>query len=135
MFRLTWRNLLARKIRLLMSALAIVLGIGFLAGVLTFSSGLSKTFDGIIQGSTPDAQARPAGTDSFSAIGAGGTQSLTPEDVANLAALPDVAQAVPDGRICSASYFHQASVPSFSTSACTAPTLSGVSKGWLFFWQ
>ena len=88
MFRLTWRNLLARKIRLLMSALAIVLGIGFLAGVLTFSSGLSKTFDGIIQGGTPDAQARPAGTDSFSAIGAGGTRTLTPEDVDKLAALP-----------------------------------------------
>ncbi len=97
MFRLTWRNLLARKIRLLMSALAIVLGIGFLAGVLTFSSGLSKTFDGIIQGSTPDAQARPAGTDSFSATGAGGTQTLTPADVDALAALPEVAQA--DGSV------------------------------------
>ena len=36
--RLTWRNLLARKVRLLMSTLAIVLGIGFLAGVLTFST-------------------------------------------------------------------------------------------------
>ena len=97
MFRLTWRNLLARKVRLVMSALAIVLGIGFLAGVLTFSSGLSKTFDGIIQGSTPDALARPAGTDSFSAIGAGGTQTLTPADVDKLAALPEVAQA--DGSV------------------------------------
>ena len=97
MFRLTWRNLIARKIRLVMSALAIVLGIGFLAGVLTFSSGLSKTFDGIIQGSTPDAIARPAGTDSFSAMGAGGTQTLSPDDVAKLAALPEVAQA--DGSV------------------------------------
>ena len=97
MFRLTWRNLLARKVRLVMSALAIVLGIGFLAGVLTFSSGLSKTFDGIIQGSTPDAQARPAGTDSFSAMGAGGTQTLTPADVDTLASLPEVAQA--DGSV------------------------------------
>ncbi|HYH72456.1 MAG TPA: FtsX-like permease family protein [Nocardioides sp.] len=97
MFRLTWRNLLARKVRLVMSALAIVLGIGFLAGVLTFSSGLSKTFDGIIQGSTPDAQARPAGTDSFSAMGAGGVQTLTPEDVDKLAALPEVEQA--DGSV------------------------------------
>jgi putative ABC transport system permease protein len=96
-FRLTWRNLLARKVRLLMSALAIVLGIGFLAGVLTFSSGLSKTFDGIIQGSTPDAQARPSGTDSFSSMGAGGTQTLSPADVERLAALPEVAQA--DGSV------------------------------------
>lgn len=97
MFRLTWRNLLARKIRLLMSALAIVLGIGFLAGVLTFSSGLSKTFDGIIQGSTPDGVARPAGSDSFSAMGAGNTQTLSPADVEKVAALPEVAQA--DGSV------------------------------------
>ena len=60
MLRLTLRNLVARKVRLVMSTLAIVLGIGFLAGVLTFSSGLSKTFDGIIQGSTPEAVARPS---------------------------------------------------------------------------
>lgn len=97
MFRLTWRNLLARKVRLVMSALAIVLGIGFLAGVLTFSSGLSKTFDGIIEGSTSDALARPEGSDSFSAMGAGSTQTLTPADVDKLAALPEVARA--DGSI------------------------------------
>ena len=61
MLRLTWRNLLARKVRLLMSTLAIVLGIGFLAGVMTFSTGLNSTFDNIVEGSTPDAQVRPAG--------------------------------------------------------------------------
>ncbi len=97
MFRLTWRNLLARKVRLFMSALAIVLGIGFVAGVLTFSSGLSKTFDGIIEGSTPDAVVRPAGTASFEAVGAGNSETLTPADVEKLAALPEVAQA--DGSV------------------------------------
>lgn len=97
MFRLTWRNLLARKVRLFMSALAIVLGIGFVAGVLTFSSGLSKTFDGIIEGSTPDAVARPTGTASFEAVGAGNTEILTPEDVEKLAALPEASQA--DGSV------------------------------------
>ncbi len=59
MLLLTWRNLLARKVRLLMSTLAIVLGIGFLAGVMTFSSGLNKTFDNIIYGSTPDGVGAP----------------------------------------------------------------------------
>lgn len=97
MFRLTCRNLLARKGRLFMSALAIVLGIGFLAGVLTFSSGLSKTFDGIIEGSTPDGVARPAGTSSFEAEGAGNDQTLSPADVEKLAALPEVKQA--DGSV------------------------------------
>ncbi len=97
MFRLTWRNLVARKVRLVMSTLAIVLGIGFLAGVLTFSGGLSKTFDGIIEGSTPDAVARPAGTSSFDAIGAGNTQTLSPAEVKKLADLPEVARA--DGSV------------------------------------
>ena len=53
MLRLTLRNLFARKVRLLMSTLAIVLGIGFLSGVLTFSTGLNSTFDSIFKGSTP----------------------------------------------------------------------------------
>lgn len=97
MFRLTWRTLLARKVRLVMSTLAIVLGIGFLAGVLTFSNGLSSTFDGIIKGSTPDATVRPAGTDSFSAVGAGNSATITPEDVDRLAALPEVERA--DGSV------------------------------------
>ncbi|HYH35476.1 MAG TPA: FtsX-like permease family protein [Nocardioides sp.] len=97
MFRLTWRTLLARKVRLVMSALAIVLGIGFLTGVLVFSNGLGTTFDGIIKGSTPDALVRPQGTASFEAVGAGNTTTLSPDDVDRLAALPEVAQA--DGNV------------------------------------
>ena len=97
MFKLTWRNLLARKMRLLMSALAIVLGVGFLAGVLTFSSGLSRTFDGIIKGSTPDATARPTGNNPWEQIGAGGSNLLKPRDVKRLAELPEVEAA--DGSV------------------------------------
>ena len=78
MFRLTLRTLLARKVRLVMSTLAIVLGIGFLAGVMVFSNGLGSTFDGIIKGSTPDALVRPAGTGSFEAVGAGNATTLAP---------------------------------------------------------
>ena len=60
MFKLILRNIGARKMRLAMSALAIVLGVAFLSGVLVFSNGLSKTFDGIIQGTTPDGVVRVA---------------------------------------------------------------------------
>jgi putative ABC transport system permease protein len=97
MFRLTLRTLLARKVRLVMSTLAIVLGIGFLAGVMVFSNGLGSTFDGIIKGSTPDALVRPAGTGSFEAVGAGNSNTLTPADVEELAGLPEVEQA--DGNV------------------------------------
>ena len=58
MWRVTWRNLFARKVRLLMSGLSVILGVAFLSGVLTFSHGLSSTFDNIIHGSTPDGVVR-----------------------------------------------------------------------------
>ena len=47
MLTLTLRNLAARKIRLVMSAFAIVLGIAFLAGSFVFTDTLERTFDGI----------------------------------------------------------------------------------------
>ncbi|MBC2932044.1 ABC transporter permease [Nocardioides sp. zg-1228] len=97
MLRLTWRNLVARKVRLVMSTLAIVLGIGFLAGVLTFSHGLGATFDNIIEGSTSDAVVRTEGEVSFQASGAGTTSLIKPKAVDRLAALPEVAAA--DGSV------------------------------------
>ena len=67
MLKLTLRNLLARKVRLVMSGLAIVLGVAFLSGVLVFSNGLSSTFDSIIYSSTPDGVVRAEQTASFEA--------------------------------------------------------------------
>ena len=94
MFKLVWRNLMARKVRLVMSGLAIVLGVAFLSGVLVFSNGLSSTFDSIIKGSTPDATVRAKGLDSFdSGNGGTATATITPKVVADLAALPQVADA------------------------------------------
>ena len=97
MLRLTWRNLLARKVRLLMSTLAIVLGIGFLSGVMTFSTGLNATFDNIVKGSTPDGLVRPEGDLQAANAGVGTTQLIEPTDVAKIAALPEVAAA--DGSV------------------------------------
>ncbi|MGH3350571.1 MAG: ABC transporter permease [Nocardioides sp.] len=101
MLRLTLRNLAAHKVRLLMSTLAIVLGVAFLAGVLTFSHGLDRTFSGIINGSTPDAQVRPtnSGTAAESAArpGGGGAASLKPGAIERLRTLPEVARA--DGQV------------------------------------
>lgn len=96
MLLLTLRNLAARKVRLLMSALAIVLGVAFLSGVLVFSNGLGHTFDSIIKGSTSDALVRPVGMDSFTS-GAPSTVTLGPADLKRLADLPQVARA--DGSV------------------------------------
>ncbi len=91
MFKLILRNVGARKARLAMSALAIVLGVAFLSGVLVFSAGLSKTFDGIIQGTTPDGLVRVEGAESFTA-GESGVSSATisPDVVEKLTALPEI---------------------------------------------
>jgi putative ABC transport system permease protein len=91
-WRLTWRNLAARKVRLIMSTLAIVLGVAFLAGVLTFSHALSTTFDDIVKGSTPDAVVRPANSSAFD-DGTGGVSlsMLSPAEVEALDALPQTA--------------------------------------------
>lgn len=97
MLRLTLRNLVARKVRLVMSTLAIVLGIGFLAGVLTFSHGLGATFDNIIEGSTSDALVRTEGEVSFQASGAGTTKLVEPQVIERLRELPEVEAA--DGSV------------------------------------
>lgn len=93
MLKLTLRNLLARKVRLVMSGLAIVLGVAFLSGVLVFSNGLSSTFDSIIYSSTPAGVVRAEQTASFEAGPQQTTQTLSPEVVDELAELPEVARA------------------------------------------
>lgn len=98
MFKLILRNVGARKMRLAMSALAIILGVAFLSGVLVFSAGLSKTFDGIIQGTTPDGLVRVEGAESFTAGESGvSAATVTPAVVEALAALPEIARA--DGNV------------------------------------
>ena len=94
MLRLTLRNLFARKVRLLMSGLSVILGVAFLSGVLVFSNGLASTFDGIINGSTPDGVVRAELTEEFDGGFSGQTdQSLSPDVIDDLEALPEVERA------------------------------------------
>ncbi|MDN5746678.1 MAG: ABC transporter permease, partial [Nocardioidaceae bacterium] len=94
MLRLTLRNLFARKVRLLMSGLSVILGVAFLSGVLTFSHGLGSTFDNIINGSTPDGVVRAEGSEDVDQTVSGQSeQILDPTIVDRLADLPEVARA------------------------------------------
>ena len=73
MFRLTLRNLLARKVRLVMSTLAIVLGIGFLTGVWSSAPASAPPSTRSSRAPRPTRwYGRPAPS-SFEAIGAGNT--------------------------------------------------------------
>lgn len=89
MLRLTLRNLMAHKVRLLMSTLAIVLGVGFLSGVLVFSHGMQGTFDNIIKGSTPEVTVRPTNSRADTGFSVS-NQSIGAKYVKDIAALPQV---------------------------------------------
>jgi len=94
MLRVTLRNLLAHKVRLLLSTLAIVLGVAFLSGVLTFNTGMQSTFDGIVKGSTSDGLVRAEGADSFTDASSGvSDRTVRPAVVDRLRELPEVADA------------------------------------------
>lgn len=74
MLKATWKSLLGRKVRLLMSAFAIVLGVAFVSGSLIFTNMIGQSFDGIMNGTVADvnvmAKVEP-GTESMSAAQSG----------------------------------------------------------------
>ncbi len=65
MLRMTWRTLFARKVRLALSAFAIVLGVAFVAGSFIFTDAMGDAFDGIIEGSTSDVEIAHRGAGDF----------------------------------------------------------------------
>jgi len=94
--RAAWRNLLARKTRLLLSTFAIVLGVGFVAGTSVFTDTLGKSFDAIVDASVGDVVVRPTvkGEAQFGGFDA---RTLPGPLVDQLAAVPGVARA--DGNL------------------------------------
>ena len=82
-WRTTWRNLLAHKVRLAMSGLAIVLGVAFVVGTLIFTDTLSKTFDDLFRSTSADVNVtRAAAFDQgLAGTGAGGTATFVPAEL------------------------------------------------------
>ncbi len=72
MIRASLRSLLGRKVRLLMSTFAIVLGVAFVAGSFVFSDTLSRSFTALFSSTVGDVVVRPQGAmtsgGSFSAL-------------------------------------------------------------------
>jgi putative ABC transport system permease protein len=68
MLKVTWRNLIARKIRLLMSAFSIVLGVAFVAGAMIFTDAMGGAFDDIIEGGTSEALVAHEGATDFDSM-------------------------------------------------------------------
>ncbi|MET0467203.1 MAG: FtsX-like permease family protein [Aeromicrobium sp.] len=94
MRRVTWRNLVARKVRLFLSAFAIVLGIAFLSGSLVFTDTIGRSFDQIAYGTVTDVAVRPVTGDGDAiAMQVNREARKIPASyVEQIAALPDVQQ-------------------------------------------
>ncbi len=101
MFKAAWKSLLGRKLRLLMSTFAIVLGVAFVAGSLIFTDTLSRSFDAIFASSVGDVVVRPIG--GTSADGTPTTKTMPAELVDELASVEGAARA--DGNVSSFSVF------------------------------
>jgi putative ABC transport system permease protein len=68
LLRITLKSLIARKVRLLMSALAIVLGVAFVAGSYVFTDTLDRTFEEIFGDLNGDVVVRPEGAQGLSSL-------------------------------------------------------------------
>src|SRR3954453_21002840 len=92
MWKVTWRNLVSRKLRLALSALAIVLGVAFVAGSFIFTDALTSAFNGIVKGTTADVEVHPQGAADFSAVQ--DTRVLSADDLAKLQGLSQASEVV-----------------------------------------
>lgn len=92
MLRSAWRSLLHHKLRLVLSAVAIVLGVGFVVGTLIFTDTLNRTFTGLFEGTTTDVVVTPV--DDVGGRGFAGTVATMPASVLDtVRAVPEVAKA------------------------------------------
>ncbi len=91
MWKVTWRNLMARKIRLALSGFAIVLGVAFVAGSFIFTDALAGSFNGIVSGTTSDVEVAPKGANNFDSMQ--DTRTIPASVVDDIDALPQVEKA------------------------------------------
>jgi putative ABC transport system permease protein len=102
--RVTWRNLVARKIRLVLSASAIVIGVAFVAGTLVFTDTMGKSFDDIVKGGTSDVTVRPDGAGAWDDQSATiDTRTISAKTVHDLEQTPGASRV--DGTVQSQSLF------------------------------
>ncbi|MEU3251104.1 ABC transporter permease [Streptomyces sp. NPDC006997] len=95
MLKATFRSFLAHKGRLLLSALAVILSVAFVAGSLIFSDTVSRTFDRLFASTAADVTVSPK-QDLDEAIPSGVTPTLPASVADRIAAVDGVADARPE---------------------------------------
>ncbi|WP_309059320.1 ABC transporter permease [Streptomyces sp.] len=95
MLKATLRSFLAHKGRLLLSALAVVLSVAFVAGSLIFSDTVSRTFDRLFASSSADVTVSPR-DDLESSVPTGAVRTLPASLAGQLTGIDGVESAHPD---------------------------------------
>ena len=96
MLRATVRNLLSHKLRLLLSAVAVVLGVSFVSGSLVFTDTISKTFNDLFAEVTADVTVEPKTAFDAGLTGTTTTQALMADLVETVEGVDGVRAAVGD---------------------------------------
>jgi putative ABC transport system permease protein len=94
----TLRSFLAHRGRLVMSALAVVLSVAFVAGSLIFSDTVDRTFDRLFASTSADVTVQPK-ADLESQLPSGAVRTLPASLAARVAQVDGVASAHPDVRV------------------------------------
>jgi putative ABC transport system permease protein len=83
MWRATWKSLLAKKLRLALTAFSIVLGVGFVAGTFVLTDTINRAFDDLFAetGRSSDITVRSEAAFDPSAAGPGGVAGTTREPI------------------------------------------------------
>src|SRR6058998_3232739 len=81
MWRATIKGLLAHKLRLGLTALAIVLGVGFVSGSYILTDTMNRAFDNLFSGIEKGVAVEVSGIPRFKASGPGGEDAGQPERV------------------------------------------------------
>lgn len=76
MLRAAFKGLLARKVRLFMTALSVALGVAFVAGTLIFSDTLNSNFDRLFSSASQGVDVQVSARTTFSGQFAGGAQPV-----------------------------------------------------------
>ena len=92
MLHATWKSLLGRKLRLLLSAFSIVLGIAFVSGSLMFTNLLGSSFNEILKSGIADVNVS-AGGGPFESPGGAASAEITSDLVDKIAAIDGVSEA------------------------------------------
>jgi putative ABC transport system permease protein len=91
--RATLRGLLAHKVRLLLTAVAVILGVAFVTGSLVFTDTLGKTFDDLFTQTTPDVVVTPQNNLAQGGAGQDGAVLVPASVLATVKSVPGVDRA------------------------------------------